>query len=402
MINKLVRDPRLDTLRGLMLVMITINHLGSPLSLYTYQPFGFYSAAEGFVFLSGLVAGLVYSYYAQLGRGFLWSKAFIRARDIYLVHILLVALLLVCVLLIQDWLREKDLLEPFWGVFVEQPPELTFFLYATLLFHSSYLDILPMYALFLLAMPLVIEALVKKRWLWVMSVSVGLWIAVQMGLRSEQVVGWLSNDLLLLKTWGFEFLAWQLLFVMGMVAGAWRVIYPEQSALPPRFWLWLLCVLIFLFLGFVHASGKWLQRADVEIWLLPIIIDWRDWVLSLNLRSLSQTKFITPIRLLNFLVLVYLIARLGSRCPRCLTQSWLAWLGQHSLSVFAWHVIIVFAMTPLGMGVAAWSRGRLDLAYEWQVALTLLVVASLSLPAWLHERHQQHQKNKRAASLGTF
>ena len=94
MINKLIRDPRLDTLRGLMLVMITINHLGSPLSLYTYQPFGFYSAAEGFVFLSGVVAGLVYAHYAQFGKGSLWKKAFIRARDIYVVHILLVTLLL--------------------------------------------------------------------------------------------------------------------------------------------------------------------------------------------------------------------------------------------------------------------------------------------------------------------
>jgi hypothetical protein len=52
---------QLDTLRGFMLVAIAINHLDTELRVFTDYVFGFVSTAEGFVFLSGLVAGLVYT-----------------------------------------------------------------------------------------------------------------------------------------------------------------------------------------------------------------------------------------------------------------------------------------------------------------------------------------------------
>ena len=51
----------IDFLRGLCLVVMTIDHLPETLiRKFTLQGFGFFSAAECFVFLSGLVAGRVY------------------------------------------------------------------------------------------------------------------------------------------------------------------------------------------------------------------------------------------------------------------------------------------------------------------------------------------------------
>jgi len=44
------RDRRLDALRGLMLVIITIDHLPSAFAAFTYQSLGFVSAAEGLCF----------------------------------------------------------------------------------------------------------------------------------------------------------------------------------------------------------------------------------------------------------------------------------------------------------------------------------------------------------------
>lgn len=44
-----------------MLVLMTVTHLPSRLTDPLGQPFGFVSAAEGFVLLSALMAGLVYS-----------------------------------------------------------------------------------------------------------------------------------------------------------------------------------------------------------------------------------------------------------------------------------------------------------------------------------------------------
>src|SRR5580693_1644014 len=57
----LKRSGLVDFLRGICLLLMTVDHL--PLTLvrkFTWQTFGFFSAAEGFVFLSGLVSGLVY------------------------------------------------------------------------------------------------------------------------------------------------------------------------------------------------------------------------------------------------------------------------------------------------------------------------------------------------------
>ena len=51
----------LDAARGLMLVLMTITHVPSRLTDPVGQPFGFVSAAEGFVLLSAFVSGLVYS-----------------------------------------------------------------------------------------------------------------------------------------------------------------------------------------------------------------------------------------------------------------------------------------------------------------------------------------------------
>src|ERR1700676_4386300 len=48
------RIEELDALRGLMLVWITCTHLPTILSKYTNQPFGFFAATEGFIFLSAL------------------------------------------------------------------------------------------------------------------------------------------------------------------------------------------------------------------------------------------------------------------------------------------------------------------------------------------------------------
>jgi hypothetical protein len=48
------RDTRVDTLRGLFLIVMMVDHLPyHPLLRFSRQGFGFVSAAEGFVFVSG-------------------------------------------------------------------------------------------------------------------------------------------------------------------------------------------------------------------------------------------------------------------------------------------------------------------------------------------------------------
>src|SRR3569833_4064804 len=56
------RDQRLDMFRGLALIMIFIDHApGTIYENFTSRNFGFSDAAEAFVLMSGLAAGIAYS-----------------------------------------------------------------------------------------------------------------------------------------------------------------------------------------------------------------------------------------------------------------------------------------------------------------------------------------------------
>jgi hypothetical protein len=59
------RYREIDALRGLKLALMTVTHLPTRLADPLGQPFGWVSAAEGFVLLSGFTAGLVYSRLAR-------------------------------------------------------------------------------------------------------------------------------------------------------------------------------------------------------------------------------------------------------------------------------------------------------------------------------------------------
>ena len=69
------RIEELDALRGLMLVWITCTHLPTILSTYVNQPFGFFAATEGFIFLSALFTGRIYFRIAERdGYGAMWRE----------------------------------------------------------------------------------------------------------------------------------------------------------------------------------------------------------------------------------------------------------------------------------------------------------------------------------------
>src|SRR3954453_317570 len=94
--TRMQRQTELDWLRGLMLVLMTVTHLPTWFSAHVGQPFGFVSAAEGFVFLSAYLVGSVYSHVANT-RGYpamrvaLWG----RTAKVYAAHVALLLFLLV-------------------------------------------------------------------------------------------------------------------------------------------------------------------------------------------------------------------------------------------------------------------------------------------------------------------
>ena len=61
LLHKLERRPELDALRGLFLVWMTLTHLPTRFSDFVNQPIGFVWSAEGFVFISALLVGRLFT-----------------------------------------------------------------------------------------------------------------------------------------------------------------------------------------------------------------------------------------------------------------------------------------------------------------------------------------------------
>src|SRR5262245_8004557 len=88
------RNVLVDVLRGVCHVFITMDHLPenilSRFCNQVYGPFGFFTAAPGFVFISGLMAGIVYEKHRiRHGYGYMTRRILNRLRDLYFTQMIL-------------------------------------------------------------------------------------------------------------------------------------------------------------------------------------------------------------------------------------------------------------------------------------------------------------------------
>ena len=95
------RDPRIDVLRGIALVMIFVDHIpGNTLSLVTLRNFGFSDAAEVFVLLAGMSSMLAFGrVFEREGARSGLRRIVLRLARIYLFQIGLLLTTLAVVLL---------------------------------------------------------------------------------------------------------------------------------------------------------------------------------------------------------------------------------------------------------------------------------------------------------------
>ena len=322
----------LDALRGLMLVLMTLTHLPTRLSSPLGQPFGYVSAAEGFVLLSAYMAGLVYGRTAQKNgidamAGAFWRRAF----KVYACH-LAILLFLFTVIAFVGMKVEQDAVKNLMSFYLDQPGA-AFLAGAALLYKPPLLDILPMYVLFMLASPWLMGYGVRRGWRGVIALSIGLWVLAQFGLGHwvyDWTLGAAGGQLPFNETGAFAVFAWQILWVMGLWMGASR---SEKDVAPfvfPR-WAVALCVAIAL-LGFAwrHAVGQVPFANGVTA---NILFD--KWQLG-------------PMRMINLFALTVLVIRfapwLVSLRPR---WAFLETLGSASLPVFAAHLVIVLMTLAL-------------------------------------------------------
>ncbi|MBV9344245.1 MAG: OpgC domain-containing protein [Gammaproteobacteria bacterium] len=347
-----LRDLRIDSLRGLMLAEITLVHSGCPLGRLSNEMFGRVSAAAGFVFLSGLVAGAVYGRTAERGAAAITLRCLKRSLYIETYHVAAFLPLLLVLLL------EPRVNEHFRIAVAPVLPDALRVLgdFALWAYQPMYFDILPMYAVFVLLMPLALLALREGHGLGLLLVSLGLWGCAQAGLGSHAAGG---------EPFGFfrgEFnpFAWQFVFFSGLYFG-YRHLYRKQPVVTVQPRLIVLCALI-------CAAGL-TMRWGLLPW--PAVLARGGWLAA-------KTNY-GAAYLLNFLAFAYLIYCLARRFPGAFTWPPLAFLGRHSIQVFYFHLVIVYMAGPLRWRAAAYG----PLVYD---AFGAALVSTLFIPAWCHER----------------
>ncbi len=362
------RDLRLDTLRGFMLVAITINHLDTELRVLTDYVFGFVSTAEGFVFLSGIVAGLVYTRRsASSSPAELRQKARRRAREIYTFHLFSFFTAFIGLHLLTLFTQVESSTSP--ALFFQEPVT-ALMLGSSLVFQPGLLDILPMYCGFMLALPLILAALQKGHWGRLFAVSGGLWLLSQFGLRDQ-----LERSLqafLPVNLGAFDLLAWQFLFVSGAFFG-FHWAKSSKSLLSFRPAMLLFCLLV--------AAPLWflIKYQHVPTGLsMGLIWSWAD------------KTHLAPLRLVNFIVLAYLIAAVAVRRPRFANFRPLAFLGRHSLIVFtAQATVCLFVLT----------QPQLFATFAGRTMTAIAMVEFLFPVAWLGEMMARRRSTQPAGPV---
>lgn len=362
----------LDALRGLMLVLMTLTHMPTMYSLPSGQPFGFVSAAEGFVFLSAFMAGRVYGRRAQRdGMAAMQTAFHERAFKLYLCQL---GLLLLAFTLIA-WLGVHNRQGGVTGLleFFFMDPRAAVAGAALLLHNPPLLDILPLYILMMLVSPWLLRRGLQHGWRGVLAVSGLLWLGQQWGLGEAVyglVVALTGLPIPYKDTGAFHWLAWQALWVVGLWLGA------RQQPLP-RMPLWLLAPAALYALGMLlwrHMAGQ-----DPLPWLPAIGLLLDKWSLG-------------PMRVLNFASVFVLLVAAGPWLVRVLPRPLpLELLGRNSLSVFNAHIVI--ALFTLAF------FGSTQVVRPWTTDVTLLLAAFAGLFAVAMLMEARECGGRRAAAL---
>jgi hypothetical protein len=319
------RELRLDLFRGLALWLIFIDHLpASLLTWFTIRNYGFSDATEIFIFISGYTAAFVYGR-AMLESGFVIATARILRRvwQIYVAHVFLFTIFLAEISYVATSF-ENPLYTEEMGImdFLKQP-DVTIVQALLLRFRPVNMDVLPLYIVLMLALPLILWSMK-----WRPDVTLGLSVVLY-------AVTW-EYDLYLSAYpngfWAFNPFAWQLLFVFGAwcaLGGARRM----SRILASRVTMWIsiayLVAAFYVTLTWYVPQVPHLLPKRFEQWMYPI----------------DKTN-LDVLRFTHFLALAALTVRFLPRDWSGLKSPWLRPLilcGSHSLEIFCLGVFLAFA-----------------------------------------------------------
>jgi len=311
------RDPRFDFFRGLALLMIfNLHFYGSRFTGITLGAVSYCTGAEIFVFISGYVCGMVYLRRMEKdGFGACQRKAMKRCGQLYGAHLLT---LLICFGLFAGFVV---LLGTDAGVFRLQPlldkplPAATRALMG--MYTPLYMDILKLYIILLLPLPLFLSAYRRRPWA-VLGLSLLLYVVAQIWPHATALPDYPPP-----QKWFWNPLAWQMLFFIAVALGADKA---RGLSRLPRGTAWTALALAVLLALLVLK-----QTAD-----LP----WR---------AVDKLR-LAPMRIISLLVMAYVVAS----CLPALARFWRSPLlkpvllcGRHALPVFCFSVVLDYLCSLL-------------------------------------------------------
>ena len=354
------RQAELDWLRGLMLVLMTMTHLPTWYSAAMGQPFGYVSAAEGFVFLSGFLVGAVYTRLArEEGFATMRRRVWRRAGVIYAAHAAVLLFLLFVVLPIAvargahpiTDLASFDLAHPVFALAAG----------LALVYNPPLLDILPMYVVFMLAAPFMIESGERHGWRAIGVASALLWLGAQVGLGRDvyaMVTAHWPEVVPYRETGAFSYFAWQAVWTAGIWAGSRSLDGNPLPRLASRRAIGIAAVVALAFFAWRHLAG--------QVPSSPPIVD-----------LLLDKWHLGALRMVDFAALVTLVLAVRPAIARIAESSMVARMGRVSLTVFAAHAAICLV-------VLAFVADPAPAHLSWRdTALLLATLAALYGVAWI-------------------
>jgi len=358
----MVRNENIDGLRGLLILIICINHIGSVLSKLTTGTYGFLTAMEGFVFLSGFVAGVVYyKKFQQLPFfSFIKSTSY-RTYVIYKYHMSVVFLLCVCVLFWRNSLVNANW--P-WVPLVSRSFFESLFAYGTLFNSSPHLQILPIYCVLVFLLPLAMVLIRYAGLIVTFSMSVFLWVLSQYGLEC--------------KVGAYNLLSWQFLFVGGVCVG---VNFFQQNNISEPAYLSRSFQIILVALYAVFFVVNALNHDAFNF--LSFSVKFKQYLNSIGFYLFVEKTSFGPVRVLNFIAMLAFIYTLLAWWPSLFRFKLLQFLGRHTLQIFTFQILVVFLL-------AAFNIRLIDQPLLINLFVTVLMILSIFGVSYFYSRFKRY------------
>ncbi|MCJ8139817.1 OpgC domain-containing protein [Falsirhodobacter halotolerans] len=375
----------LDGLRGWLLISMTLSHIvlgrNHWVSEFHFRHFMFVESAQGFIFISGLLFGMIqYRRLQRMGPGPVWISAGRRAAQLWIATVLLTFAFMI----LRDTLPEGVDTFRYWLAVSSLQENMRMLAVMLLAFQPTFLDILPQYILFLLMAPAVLLLVRRDMWPVAAALTTICWMASQLGLMLPfyNIFNgvFMASDGQGLR-FAFDPMGWQLLFMTGVIFGSLmqRGSYSAADFFPKGAgWPVAACLVLLFFapLRIATAHG-WLDGDTISVFVM-----------------MEKRADFGPVYVLNFIAACWLMGWLLYRGPnlaspilrrvanglqRAVHVGPVVVLGQHALLTYVWHVILIYALHYV-------DRNVVSLTGATGTAVLLLLFGLLFVPATIRQR----------------